>query len=111
MNRNIEIIDKIEALLDELKSSFGATSAKNEKKPSEHKSGSSFPGLRGKIYNLVQDGFFKDPKTISEIQSKLRAEAINKPTSSLMRPLHVLIKKKALARSKAEKGPFRYHQR
>src|SRR5438445_807263 len=107
MNKNLEIIDKIETLLDELKASFGATSAKDKKKPSEHKGGSSFSGLTGQIYNLIQDGFFKEPKTISEIQTELRAEAINKPTSSLMRPLHVLIKKKALARSKAEKGPFR----
>ncbi|MGD0208073.1 MAG: hypothetical protein ABSC89_10745 [Verrucomicrobiota bacterium] len=113
MNKHIEIIGQIEALLGELKTSLGAKPPKNINEPSKVKPVVNFSGLAGEIYNLIQEGFFKEPKAISEIQNKLRLEGIKKPTTSLMSPLLLLIRKKALIRSKpAEgKGPFRYHQR
>ena len=114
MNNPFEIVDKIEALLTELKTSLGATPSKTRKpQPKAGPEEKGFSGLTGEIHNLVQEGFFKEPKTLSEIQNKLRLEGVNKPTTSLMKPLILLIRRKVLGRSEAAdgKGPFRYHQR
>ena len=111
MKEGIEIIAKIETLLGELKSSLGVKSIRETTAASPVKSDAIFSGLTNDINNLIQEGFFKEPRTIAEIQAKLRLEGINKPTTSLMRPLLILIKKKAIARSKPAKGPFKYHHR
>lgn len=114
MKNQLEIMEKIEALLGELKASLGAPPSKTSKKPSElNPKERSYSGLTGEIHSLVQEGFFKEPKTLSEIQNKLRLEGVNKPTTSLMKPLILLIRKKVLGRAESAdgKGPFRYHQR
>jgi hypothetical protein len=115
MSKNLEIIGKIESLLDELKASLGATPQKHGRAsaPKALKTGRVFLGLTADIFNLVQDGFFKEPQEISEIQNKLRLEGINKPTTSLSGPLVQLIKKKVLTREEPAngKGPFKYRQR
>ncbi|MEK7637218.1 MAG: hypothetical protein AAB402_02365 [Patescibacteria group bacterium] len=113
MDRNVEIIAKMEALLLELKSSLGGNAPKIKRATKEKNAGQEFSGLTGEIFDLVQDGFFKEPRTISEIQKKLRLEGVNKPTTSLMKPLLLLIRKKIIGRNEAAdgKGPFRYRQR
>lgn len=112
MNESIKIVEQIETLLEELKKSLGAKSSKNINKSSDVKPIVGFSGVAGEIHNLIQEGFFKEPKAISEIQNKLRLEGINKPTTSLMTPLLLLIRKKVLGRSKVEgKGTFKYHKR
>jgi hypothetical protein len=113
MSKNLKIIAGIEALLEELKASLGAPPSEHQKKSTDSKSSEDFSGLTGEIYNLVQEGFFKEPRTLSEIQNKLRLEGVNKPTTSLMKPLVQLIRKKILGRSKPDdgKGTFRYHHR
>ena len=115
MNRSAEIIEQIEVLLGELKGSSGPKSSgvSASRLSGKMEPPTGFSGLSGQIYNLVEEGFFKEPKTISEIQEKLRLEGIRKPTTTLMAPLLHLIRKKALGRSKSTdgKGPFKYHQR
>ncbi len=114
MSKNVEIIEKIESLLRELKVSLGATPQKHTKIATKtSKTEMAFSGLTGEIYGLVQDGFFKEPKSISEIQHKLRLEGIKKPTTALSGPLLLLIRKKVLGRTKPAdgKGPYKYHQR
>jgi hypothetical protein len=113
MNTSIEIVEQIEILLGKLKTSLGAKSPNGKKKLSKVEPVAAFSGVAGEIHNLIQEGFFKEPKAISEIQNKLRLEGVNKPTTSLMTPLLLLIRKKVIGRSKAPdgKGPFRYHQR
>lgn len=114
MSKNIEIVEKIESLLQELKDSLGASPKKDTKASSkEPKTSKAFTGLTGSIHELVQEGFFKEPKGISDVQKKLRDEGINKPTTSLTSPLRHLLKKKILARSKPAdgKGTYQYHQR
>ena len=114
MENNLKIIGKIESLLEELKVSLGATPNKHTKTVVKTpKAKTIFSGLTGDIYNLVQDGFFKEPKTISEIQNKLQLEGIKKPTTSLSSPLLFLTREKVLARTKPAdgKGPYKYQQR
>lgn len=100
------IISQIETLLKELRfliergnNSFVAPGLK---KPA---------GLTGDLYSLIGEGFFDQPKTLSEIHEKLRVEGINKPVTSLMKPLLYLIKKKILKRNKPDKGQYQYQRR
>ncbi len=100
------IISQIETLLRELRFSIEAANnslvAPVPKNPT---------GLMGDLYGLIDEGFFDQPKTLSEIHEKLRKEGINKPVTSLMKPLLQLIKKKMLKRERPEKGQFQYQQR
>lgn len=118
MSEGIKIIEQIETLLNELKKSLGVKSQAGpvisaNSQTKKDKSFLVFSGLTKEIHNYVTDGFFKEPKTISEIQNKLRNEGIKKPTTTLMQPLLLLVRKKILSRSKPTegKGPFKYFQR
>jgi len=102
------IISNIETLLEELKLALQIqvkdkkiTASINSKKPA---------GLTGDIYDLINEGFFDQPKIISQIHEKLRYNGINKPITSLMKPLLYLIRKKILRRDKTEKGQFQYQR-
>src|SRR3989338_7849139 len=111
MDKNTEIIIKIESLLEDLKQSLGTKpSVKKEGVKSSHgKSHENFSGLTKEIFNLVQEGYFKEPKTISEIAKKLHQRAVNKPTTSLMKPLRLLIHKRIIEREKPDgKGHYKY---
>ena len=111
--KNIEIVEQIETLLVDLKKSLGAKFSNVASNSTEVKSGAEFSGLAGEINNLVLEGFFKEPRTISEIQTRLRQEGIKKPTTSLAGPLLRLIRKKVLSRNKPTdaKGTFKYSER
>lgn len=110
MDKNVEIIGKIEALLQELKNSLGVGDSR-KKKVNIKASADRFSGLTAEIFNLVQEGYFKEPKEISEIEKKLHQRAINKPTTSLMKPLRLLIRKRILDREKPNgKGRYKYFE-
>ena len=114
MSKHIQIIEKIEGLLAELKTSLGETASKPARVTAKAtRTGRSLAGVPGMIYSLVQDGFFKEPRAISEIQGKLRLEGVNKPTTTLSGPLLKLVRMKILTRSKPAdgKGPLKYQQR
>lgn len=102
-----ELITGIEVLLNELKLSLNQEGKLVITSTPEKK----LNGLTGQVYDLTKEGFFDQPKTISDIHQKLRAEGIIKPVTSLMRPLLYLVKKKFLKREKSEKGQYRYQIR
>ena len=114
MDKNIEIVLKIEALLTELKQSLGASTHSTKKrgaKDPQKAVGEKFSGLTKEIFNLVQEGYFKEQRTISDIEKKLHQRAINKPTTSLMKPLRLLIYKRIIEREKPDgKGHYKYFQ-
>lgn len=99
------LINQIRELLLELEQSLNAALVSKgkiiPKKPR---------GLTGEVSNLIQEGFFDEPRSLSEIREKLRAEGIKKNSSELMRPLLQLIKKKFLKRDKIEKK-YKYQHR
>ena len=113
MNANLELVAQIEELLGKLKSSLGAPELDKGNKLPVSSAKESFSGLSKSIFDLIQESFFDEPKTLVEIQRKLRLEGVNKPTSTLMKPLLYLLKKKKLARIQdtGGKGPFKYHKR
>jgi len=109
MTKNEQIIKQIEELLIQLKESLNMSDeislrpiGSREKK---------FSGLTGKIYELIEEGFFNEPKTISDLQRKLKDRGIKKPTTSLMPSLKLLITKKVLDRNKPNKGLYNYFKK
>ncbi len=114
MDKNAEIILKIEVLLGHLKQSLGTKTSSEKKHGAKGLDGISrinFLGLTKEIFDLVQEGYFKEPRTISEIKKKLHQRAVNKPTTSLMRPLRLLIRKRIIEREKPDgKGHYKYFQ-
>ncbi|MDP3786078.1 MAG: hypothetical protein Q8R05_00760 [Candidatus Omnitrophota bacterium] len=112
MKNSKEIIEEIENLLIELKRSLSIKqNYRQEKEIKISSAKESFSGLTKEIFDLVKEGYFEKPKTISEIQKKLRDEGTSKPTTSLMKPILLLVRKKILGRNKPEKGVYKYYQR
>ncbi|MCK5122817.1 MAG: hypothetical protein KAQ87_01560 [Candidatus Pacebacteria bacterium] len=114
MKKNEQIIKKIEILLIELKQSLNIENeislydGKHKIIPNQKQ---QFSGLTGSIYELIEEGFLNDPKTISDLQKKLKDRGIKKPTTSLMPSLKILIIKKVLDRNKPKKGLYQYFKR
>ncbi len=110
MNKSKKIIEQIEILLEDLKKEIGMPVGvvKESKKVASEE---SFSGLTGEVFNLVMEGFFDNSKSLSDIQKKLKEEGINKPTTALMKPVLMLIRKKVLGRNKPEKGQYQYYKR
>ncbi len=112
-SRSIEIIESIEGLLKELKNSLSGSNSKKPKSVKVKSGKTEFSGLTEEVYKLVQEGFFKEPnrKEISEIVKKLHQRTINKPATSLMKPLRLLIRKGVLDREKiGGKGNYKYFE-
>lgn len=114
MDKNIEIILKIELLLQSLKQSLGLSDTGRQQVDGKKVGkvfGEKFSGLTAEIFSLVQEGYFREPRKISEIKKKLHQRAINKPSTALMRPLRLLIQKKIIDREKPDEGGhYKYFQ-
>lgn len=107
-NRNPKIIiQEIYSLLEELNGAI--TSGLSLKDKSLTKSRNR-TGLTESIIDLINSNFFNEPKELSEIRDGLRSEGINKPTTSLMKPLLRLIKGKILKREMVD-GKWKYQRR
>ncbi len=112
---NQQIIEQIETLLTQLKQSLNLSHKVMLNYPKKHqvitKQRRVFSGLTGSIYELLEEGFFDESKTITELQKKLKDRGINKPTTAIMPSLKVLIKNKVLDRNKPDKGLYKYFKR
>jgi hypothetical protein len=112
---NKQIIEQIEELLIQLKQSLNVPSESSShdkgKRQLIFKQGRGFSGLTGNIFELIEEGFFDEPKTISDLQKKLKDRGIKKPTTALMPSLKLLITKKVLDRNKPAKGLYNYFKR
>jgi len=114
ISETTQIIQQIEALLFELKRVLNISTKSESRRGGRIKSDINvykFSGLTQKIYELIGEGFFDEPRTISDLQRKLKDKTINKPTTSLMAPLRILIIKKLLDRNKLDKGPYKYFKK
>ncbi len=111
-----KIIQQIEELLIQLRQSLNVSdkiSQHNRETPKLNSSnrGLKFSGLTHGIYELIEEGFFNEPKTISDLQRKLKDRGTNKPTTTIMPSLKLLIDKKILDRNKPDKGLYKYFKR
>lgn len=115
ITKSEQIIEQIEVLLIQLKQSLNVsdrTSSHHRKTPESIPNlGLKFSGLTRGIYELIEEGFFSEPKTISDLQKKLKDRGINKPTTTIMPSLKLLIDKKILDRNKPDKGLYKYFKR
>ena len=100
-----------EKILDDLlsKASGEGTRAVSPKVPIEHakppakREGKSKPGgPQAYVEELIEDSFFKKPKTISEVKVELSNRGHHIPRTSLSGPLQTLCQKKALRRQKTD---------
>lgn len=111
---SLDLIVRIEDLLVELKKELGVSrpneSGKDAAKPKK-KLKKKYTGLTVAILNLIEKGFFEQPKKLSDIQAKLRNRGMNKPTTTIMAPLLTLIRDEKLERDKPQKGQFVYFER
>ncbi|MDD5544080.1 MAG: hypothetical protein PHX83_12985 [Acidobacteriia bacterium] len=113
MDKRFEIIQEIETLLQELKECLsidrGEVKRKSKAKTSHDGITGKFSGLTAEIVSLVQEDYFKGGREISEIVNKLHQRAINKPSTTLMKPLRFLVRKRILYREKpGGKGHYKY---
>ena len=104
--KNEQIIGQIEELLMQLKQSLSISNKISLRSIGNR--GGKFSGLTKKIYELIEEGFFSEPKTISDLQKKLKDRGTNKPTTAIMPSLKLLIDKKILDRDKPDKGLYKY---
>lgn len=100
-----------ERVLDDLLAGSGgatqgeARAAKPAQRPSSPKAKKS-RGPKGYIRELVDDGFFKKPKTIAEVKAELANRGHHIALTSLSGPLQSLCQERVLRRhrAKTEKG-------
>jgi membrane protein involved in colicin uptake len=69
---------------------------------------SSGGGPKGYIWELIKEGFFKKPKTITEVKAELGNRGHHIPLNSLSTPLLRLCRDKELRRQKGNKNTFLY---
>lgn len=65
-------------------------------------------GPQGYVEEMVEDGFFKKPKTISEVKAELENRGHHIPLTSLSGPMQKLCQKKVLRRQKGDGKTFSY---
>lgn len=68
-------------------------------------------GPKAYIEELIEEGFFKKPKTIAEVKLALENQGHHVPVTSLSGPLQKLCQQKRLRRQKnAETGAYTYSE-
>ncbi len=68
-------------------------------------------GPKAYIEELIEEGFFKKPKTIAEVKTALENQGHHIPVTSLSGPLQKLCQQKRLRRQKhAETGAYTYSE-
>jgi hypothetical protein len=105
-----------EKVLEDLLSQAGQKSASSARakahrttKAASSKRSRAKGGPQAYIEEMIEDGFFKKPKTISEVRVELGNRGHHIPRTSLSGPLQTLCKKKILRRQKTgDKGVFSY---
>lgn len=65
-------------------------------------------GPQAYVEEMVDDGFFKKPKTISEVKAELENRGHHIPLTSLSGPMQKLCQKKLLRRQKPDGKTFSY---
>lgn len=101
------IIQEIYALLDELNNTAVKDTGLKDKSFMKNRTKT---GLTESIIDLINNDFFNEPKELFEIRDGLRSEGVNKPTTSLMKPLLRLVKGKILKREMVD-GKWKYKHR
>lgn len=65
-------------------------------------------GPQAYVEEMIEDGFFKKPKSISEVKAELANRGHHIPVTSLSGPMQKLCQKKVLRRQKPDGKTFSY---
>lgn len=83
--------------------------AKKVKKRNSKTTGkSNKDGPQSQVKALIDEGFFKKPKTLSEVKTELGTRGFHIPLTHLSAPLVRLCRQKFLRRSKESSGTYSY---
>lgn len=101
-----------ERVLDDLLSGGGAASprsaraSKNAERPTRTRTATPrrSRGPKGYVRELIEDDFFKKPKTIAEVKAELANRGHHIALTSLSGPLQNLCRERVLRRNKAKSG-------
>ena len=91
-----EIIAQIHSLLDELATLSGGRVAVQEKRVEEKSE--KFTGPSGGIKLLLKEGFFAEPKTLTEVVSRLHQDGFKYVTQVISTALVRLVRARMLVR-------------
>jgi hypothetical protein len=78
------------------------------KQVSQKSAGNKRGGPQRYVEEMVEEGFFKKPKTISEVKAELENRGHHIPVTSLSGPMQKLCQKKVLRRQKPDGKTFSY---
>jgi len=98
--------EEISTVLKEIKAKVEDTTAKKAKATGKRAGKTTFPSL---AENLRKEGFFKKPRSLGEIRSRLKDLGHNYPLTGLSGPMRSEVKNQRLRRFK-EKGKYVYAQ-
>lgn len=78
------------------------------KQAAQKATGKNRKGPQSYVEEMVEDEFFKKPKTISEVKAELENRGHHIPVTSLSGPMQKLCQKKVLRRQKPDGKTFSY---
>jgi hypothetical protein len=93
---------------DEVPREKHRATARAAKQAPKDSSGKKRSGPQGYVEEMVEDGFFKKPKTIAEVKAELENRGHHIPVTSLSGPMQKLCQKKVLRRQKPDGKTFAY---
>ena len=100
-SKAVQIINEIQALLEELKGHFSA-SVIGGKRFSEKEQIPNYSGASGGIRMLLKEGYFVEVRSLPEVTAMLRQEGFNYPRSTISMALLRSVQARLLVRLPAE---------
>lgn len=92
----------------EAQSTKPASSARAARNAASKLSAKKRSGPQEYVREMIDDGFFKKPKTISEVKAELENRGHHIPLTSLSGPMQKLCQRKLLRRQKADGKTYSY---
>jgi len=107
-------LEDLDEIINKVSNAFGSESSivreirDSESSPKGYPTISQTKKCSEAILDLLQTGWGKEPKTLSELREGMAANAIRFPSSTLSGTLNWLVKRGKLRRWKGENGRFQY---
>lgn len=93
---------------DETPKTKSRTTARVTKQVPQKSAGKKRGGPQSYVEEMIEDEFFKKPKTISEVKAELENRGHHIPVTSLSGPMQKLCQKKVLRQQKPDGKTFSY---
>jgi hypothetical protein len=93
-----QLIQELQALLNELAGSLGQDTSIITKNTVSSSKAETFSGPSGGIKLLLAEGFFAEPKTLPAVVSRLRQDGFNYATQVISTALVRLVRARAMVR-------------